>query len=142
MSCECRHYFWLAVTPSLRTLFSGKTEILQPTTKISAVQDSVLLFPLCKWTDALCSVSSGTLNMRERVLISNCSTGNFRSAIAQSGSELAPWAVIKHWEHAWNNSRKFGEQMGCPTSSSDLLVHCLRYGRSETDLGNAGEFKV
>ncbi|XP_055327579.1 acetylcholinesterase-like [Paramacrobiotus metropolitanus] len=77
------------------------------------------------------SVGLHTLSFRSR--------GLFRSAIAQSGSELAPWSVIKHWEHAWNNSRKFGEHVNCPTYSSDRLVNCLRYSRSEVDLARAVE---
>ena len=69
-------------------------------------------------------------------------SGNFHGVIAQSGSEMAPWAVIKHWEHAWNNSKKFADKVGCPTYTSELLVSCLRFGRSDIELGDASEFQV
>lgn len=63
----------------------------------------------------------------------------FQRAIAMSGSEVASWAAIRHWEHALNNTRRFSQAIGCrkdPNSrqSTYQIVECLR-SRSALELG-------
>ncbi|GAV08990.1 hypothetical protein RvY_18602-2 [Ramazzottius varieornatus] len=73
--------------------------------------------------------------------MSSRSKFNFHQGIQQSGSELAPWAVITHWEHAWNNTKKFGELVGCRQFTSKDLMDCFR-AKDFLELADAGyEFK-
>ncbi|XP_063220392.1 neuroligin-2 [Bacillus rossius redtenbacheri] len=57
--------------------------------------------------------------------------------IAQSGSALADWALITDRYQVQNNSRVYGQLLGCSIESSWKLVNCLKQGRSWLELGNA-----
>lgn len=56
-------------------------------------------------------------------LLSPVSKGLFHNAIVQSGSPLSPTAFIRD---PINQAKKIGQQVGCPTTTSQELVMCLK----------------
>ncbi|XP_072173709.1 cholinesterase-like [Diadema setosum] len=59
-------------------------------------------------------------------LLSDLSRPHFNQAIMQSASSLANWAFRDDPELERQLARELGEAMGCDTSTSELLVSCLR----------------
>ncbi|XP_072171165.1 acetylcholinesterase-like [Diadema setosum] len=59
-------------------------------------------------------------------LLSKLSRGFFSKAILQSGSALMPWAFVHDPERERRLSRELGVAFGCDTSTSEVLVACLK----------------
>ncbi|VVC28961.1 Carboxylesterase type B, conserved site,Carboxylesterase, type B,Alpha/Beta hydrolase fold [Cinara cedri] len=55
--------------------------------------------------------------------------------IAQSGSALADWALIKDRWRALNTTKVYAAHIGCSTDSTWKIVDCLKRGRSFLELG-------
>lgn len=56
-------------------------------------------------------------------VVSKRSVGLFQSAICESGSSLENWAVNNE---TFENSREVASLLGCPTSSSKIMMECMR----------------
>ncbi|KAL5236265.1 hypothetical protein ACI65C_003675 [Semiaphis heraclei] len=56
--------------------------------------------------------------------------------IAQSGSAVADWALIKDKWRALNTTKVFAAHIGCSTESTWKIVDCLKRGRSFLELGS------
>lgn len=60
--------------------------------------------------------------------------GLFRHAICQSGSAIARWPVKEDPKSA---AVKLAEKLGCPTSSSEAIVACLKNEKSGEEIVKA-----
>jgi carboxylesterase type B len=72
-------------------------------------------------------------------LLSANSQRLFHRAIAQSGSALCDWAIERNPQ---DFARKVGETLGCPLSSSQQLVECMRTMSPSALLRAQSKFKV
>ncbi|XP_071500325.1 acetylcholinesterase-like [Diadema antillarum] len=59
-------------------------------------------------------------------LLSKLSRSFFNKAIMQSGTALSPWAFNHDPERERRLSRELGDTFGCDTSTSEVLVACLK----------------
>ncbi|XP_071477531.1 acetylcholinesterase-like [Diadema antillarum] len=72
-------------------------------------------------------------------LVSKLSRGFFSKAILQSGTVISPWAFRNDTEGDRRISRELGVAFGCDTSTSEVLVACLKLQEAEELMTKADE---
>lgn len=59
------------------------------------------------------------------MIFSSSSIGLFKGVISQSGTSFCVWAHAPKGENV-QKAKKLGKPVGCPTTTSEELVECLR----------------
>ncbi|XP_071497270.1 cholinesterase-like [Diadema antillarum] len=72
-------------------------------------------------------------------LLSKLSRGFFKKAILQSGNAVSPWAFTHDPERERRLSRELGDAFGCDTSTSEVLVACLKLQEADELRAKANE---